>query len=265
MPEGHTLHRHARIQTKELGGKTLRVSSPQGWAAEAAAALDGRALQKIDAHGKHLLYRFGDAQALHVHLGLFGRFRSWKGLAPPPRETTRLRFDAGERGVDLSGATASELIDADAEAKLLARLGPDPLRADADPERAWRALDRRRIPIAAALLDQRLIAGIGNVYRAEILFACGLDPFTPARELTAAQRGELWETTRALMRAGERSGRIVTVPAAEADGPPSKLRGSDRVQVYRRDHCRRCGGPVGQQVVAARTLFWCPAEQVAGS
>ena len=125
MPEGHTLHRHARIQTKELGGKTLRVSSPQGWAAEAAAALDGRALQKIDAHGKHLLYRFGDAQALHVHLGLFGRFRSWKGLAPPPRETTRLRFDAGERGVDLSGATASELIDADAEAKLLARLGPD--------------------------------------------------------------------------------------------------------------------------------------------
>src|SRR5699024_8137463 len=124
------------------------------------------------------------APALHVHLGLFGRFRTWKSTAPEPRSTTRLRFDGGETVVDLSGATASELLTRAAADTLLARLGPDPLRRDADPERAWAAIARRRIGIGAAILDQRVIAGIGNVYRAEILFACGIDPLTPAREIS---------------------------------------------------------------------------------
>lgn len=258
MPEGHTIHRHARLQTKVLEGAPVRVTSPQGRAAEAADALDGRGLERIDAFGKHLLYRFDGAPALHVHLGLFGRFRTFRAPAPPPRNTIRLRFDAGERVIDLSGATASHLMDPAAESLLIGRLGPDPLRAGADPERAWETLRRRRIPISAALLDQSVIAGIGNVYRAEILFACGLDPMLPAKTLKRAEFDEVWETTMAMLKTGERSGRIVTVPATEAGGAPSKLRGRDRVQVYRREHCRRCGTPVRSKEIAARNLFWCP-------
>jgi DNA-formamidopyrimidine glycosylase len=257
MPEGHTIHRHARLQRKALGGREVAVSSPQGWAAEAAAVLDGRRLEAIDAYGKHLLYRFEEAPALHVHLGLFGRFRTWKAPVPDPRHTTRLRMAGGERVVDLSGATASGLMDEADEEALLARLGPDPLRPDADPERAWEALQRRRISVAAALLDQRVIAGIGNVYRAEILFACGIDPMQPAKGLDRGQFDCIWKVTRSLMRAGERSGRIVTVPRAEAGGPREKLSGRERVQVYRRERCRRCGGQVSTAEVAARTLFWC--------
>lgn len=265
MPEGHTIHRHARLQMQELGGRELAVSSPQGWAEDAAAELDGRRLERIDAFGKHLLYRFEGALPLHIHLGLFGRFRTWKGEAPEPRDTTRLRLDGGESVIDLSGATASALISEEDEEKLLARLGPDPLRADVDSEGAWGVMQRRRIGIGAALLDQRVIAGIGNVYRAEILFACGIAPMTPARDLQRADFDCIWETTRMMMRDGERSGRIITVPKEEATGQRSKLRGRDRVQVYRRETCRRCGGPVSSETVAARTMWWCPRDQPARS
>ncbi len=258
MPEGHTIHRYARLHTKALAGETLRVTSPQGWAEEAADAVDGRELELADAYGKHLFYRFDNGASIHVHLGLFGRFRTHKTPVPPPRGAVRLRFHTGDRAVDLSGATASELMSTEAEARLLARLGPDPLRPDADPERAWAALKRRRIPISAAILDQSVIAGIGNVYRAEVLFACGIRPSLPAKSLSRPRFDGVWETTRAMLRAGERSGRIVTVPASEAGGAPSKLTGRDRVQVYKRTHCRRCGTPVRSKEVAARTIWWCP-------
>jgi len=267
VPEGHTIHRHARLQGRDLAGCALSVRSPQGWpaAAEAADALDGLRLDRIDAYGKHLLYRFKGPRTLHVHLGLFGRFRAFDGEPPDPRPTTRLRLRSGEHTVDLSGATASGLLDRAGEQKLLARLGPDPLRADADPGRALAALRRRRSTIAAALLDQRVIAGLGNVYRAELLFACGLDPWLAARDCTEAELSLIWATAVAMLTAGERSGRIITVPAAEAGGPPSRLRGRERHQVYRRERCRRCGTSVRSETVAARTLYWCPRCQSPGA
>lgn len=262
MPEGHTIHRAARIQMRDMGGRALAVSSPQGWASDAAAEVDGRVLERIDAYGKHLLYRFDGSLPLHVHLGLFGRFRRWKEPAPPPRDTTRLRFEGGDKVLDLSGATASELMSEDAEAALLHRLGPDPLRRDADPDRARAALARRRIVVGAALLDQKVIAGIGNVYRAEILFACGIDPLRESRSITDSEFDCIWSETVGMLKRGERSGKIVTVPPEEAGGkPPSRLTGRDRMQVYRREHCRRCGGPVSTATVAGRTLFWCPHDQ----
>jgi endonuclease VIII len=270
VPEGHSIHRYARLHERALAGGPLRITSPQGAesgvaaaveAAAAAAALDGSALLRAEGYGKHLFYRFERELTLHVHLGLFGRFRSHRAPVPPPRGAVRLRMDSGERAVDLAGATASRLIDPEAEEALLARLGPDPLRRDSDPERAWAAVVRRRIPIGALLLDQRVIAGIGNVYRAEILFACRINPMLEANRLRRAKFDELWETTVAQMRVGERSGRIVTVPASEAGGPPSKLRGKERVQVYRREHCRRCGSRVRTAKLAARTMYWCPRCQ----
>ncbi len=241
MPEGHTIHRHARIHTEDLGGQRLAVSSPQGWASDAAEAVDGKLLTGVDAYGKHLLYRFEDELSVHVHLGLFGRFRRFELPGPPTRETTRLRLTGERRGIDLAGAVISQLIDPAEEDELMARLGPDPLRPHSRADRMRSALARRKGPIGAALLDQSVVAGLGNVYRAEILFACGIDPRREARSLSDDEVDAIWKTSKKMLRDGERSGKIVTVPRREAGGPPSKLTGKDRHQVYKREHCRRCG------------------------
>jgi formamidopyrimidine-DNA glycosylase len=246
MPEGHTIHRLARQHAKLLGGRALAASSPQGRAAGAAAAIDGRVLERIDPYGKHLLYRFGDDTTLHVHLGLYGRFTK----VAEPRGTPRLRLQAGDATVQLTGPTACHLIAPPDEDRLLARLGPDPLRRDADPEAAWAALRRRRIPLGAALLDQAVLAGVGNVYRAEALHVRRLDPLRPSRELAREDFDLLWGTITAQLTDGVRRGRIRTDP-----------RRGGRHFVYRRTHCATCGGPVATAEVAARTLYWCPACQ----
>ena len=263
MPEGHTIHRHARIHTEELGGQRLAVSSPQGWASEAAEAVDGKVLARVDAHGKHLLYRFEDDLSVHVHLGLFGKFRRYELPGPPTRDTTRLRFIGEERGMDLAGAVISQLIAPGEEDELLARLGPDPLRRHARADRMRTALSRRKIPVGAALLDQSVIAGLGNIYRAEILFACGIHPHRESRSLSAAEVDAIWATSKRMLAYGEKTGKIVTVPRAEAAGPLAKLTGRDRHQVYKREHCNRCGTAVRSETMAARTIFWCPACQPA--
>lgn len=274
MPEGHTIHRLARRQTADLRGQVVVITSPQadgGSTVRAAAPagrasrmLDGRRLEGIEAYGKHLLHRYEGELTLHVHLGLFGRFvRRPDPDVVPARETCRLRIRGESVAWDLSGAVASKLLEPPEEDALLARLGPDPLRADADPEHFAAALRRRRIPVAAALMDQSVLAGVGNVYRAEALFAVGLDPHLPARDVPPAVVTGLWDVLTVQLREGERAGKIVTVPADEAGGPRSRLRGRDRVQVYRREACRRCGGPVAHEQLAGRTLWWCPACQPA--
>jgi len=241
VPEGHTIHRLARQHGRLLRGRPLEASSPQGRAAETAAVLDGHVLERIDPYGKHLLYRFAGDRTLHVHLGLHGRFARVR----EPRGAPRLRLATPDgTTVQLTGPTACDLMDPSDEARLLARLGPDPLRADADPERARAALRRRRIPLAAALLDQSVLAGVGNVYRAEALHVRRLDPLLPARDLPREEFDLLWGTIAAQLADGVRRGRIRTDPA----------KGGKRF-VYRRARCARCDGPVSTAEVAARTLY----------
>lgn len=278
MPEGHTIHRLARDHVRDLAREPLEVSSPQGRAVEAARALDGRAIRKIDAYGKHLLYRFEDDLTLHVHLGLFGRYRRQHSPPEPPKGEKRLRMIGERWTVDLSGAVACELLEPDDEAKLLARLGPDPLRRDADPERFVAALRKRRIPIGAAIMDQAVIAGIGNVFRAEALHVDGMDPRLPARELGDERAMVLWATMAKMLADGVRERRIVTVRdehdkpvgsgrATKGEGPRAR---ADRVRhatvhVYRRTHCHDCGGPVETYPMAGRTVHACPVCQPEGS
>jgi len=264
MPEGHAIHRHARRQRDLLAGRRLRVTSPQGRFAAGAARLDGRRLQTVDARGKHLLYRWEDAEALHVHLGLFGKFTVHRNDPPPPTEGTRLAMSADGVTVYLAGPTICELLDPDAEDALLARLGPDPLVHGRDSGPFAASLSRRRIPIGAALLDQKVVSGIGNVYRAELLFLCGIHPARPANGLRDEEIVALWDRAVTELRAGARSGRIVTVVPAEVGARyRSEIPKGRRLYVYHRtaEPCRRCGMPVAVTEMANRSIWYCPGCQ----
>lgn len=262
MPEGHTLHRFAQRHGRLLDGRRVGVSSPQGRFAEGAARIDGAVVERTEAYGKHLFHRIDD-HWLHIHLGLFGKFRDGPLPAPEPRGALRLRMTTDEHWIDLRGPTACELLVDDERAALLARLGPDPLRRDADPDAVLARIARSRAPIATLLMDQSVVAGIGNVYRAEILFRHRIDPYSPGRDLDAGVFAMLWADLVTLMRAGVRSGRIVTTDPADREHPGGRVRRGEAHYVYRRTGlpCRRCGTPVATAVIAARNLFWCPACQ----
>lgn len=269
MPEGHTVHRAARLQRRLLRGRPVAADSPQGRFAAGAAVIDGRVLTTVEAWGKHLFYRWSGDAVLHVHLGLFGRFHTSRrdgaeAPLPIPTPGTRLRLVTDHAVLHLAGPTACELVDPPGEEAILTRLGPDPLRRDADPERAWAALRRRTVPIGATLLDQAVVCGIGNVYRAEVLFVTGIAPQRPARAVTRAEFDALWATVSAMLRAGERSGRIVTVQPGEVGaGSLARVPRREAVYVYGRagQPCRRCGTTVLAATMAARTVSWCPRCQ----
>jgi endonuclease-8 len=242
MPEGHTIRRLALEHGDLFGGQRVAVSSPQGRFLD-ATYVDGAELEATDAWGKHLFHEYEGGRIVHVHLGLYGKFTTWLDGAPPPKETVRMRI-AGDRAVvDLIGATVCELLDPTGKQAVLDRLGADPLRPDADPDHAWRALQRRRISIGQALLDQTVVAGVGNVYRAEALKAHGIHPLRPANEITEAEWKALWKTLVKLLRKGVREGRI-----------------SGRT-IYKQDACETCGGPVRRWDLAGRWAYACESCQ----
>ncbi|GAA1860547.1 Fpg/Nei family DNA glycosylase [Pseudonocardia ailaonensis] len=264
MPEGHTLHRMARLQRRRFVGHALQVSSPQGRFATDAELVDGRVLESVEAHGKHLFQTFGPDLVVHVHLGLWGRFPNRRLPADPPRGQVRMRIVGPTHYADLRGPSACELLTEVEVKAILARLGPDPLRRDADPDEAWARISRSRAPLATLLMDQSVIAGVGNVFRAETLFRCGLPPLLPGRDLGRDDWERLWADLRAMMRDGERRGRIETVTEATlgaGDQPDSAC--ASAVYAYRRTGrpCLVCGTPIARESHRARNLFWCPTCQ----
>ncbi len=268
MPEGHTIHRLALDHTKDLGGQTLKVSSPQGRMAQGAELIDGTVLARIDAYGKHLFYRFGDkrperAVTVHVHLGLFGKFTRHKHPAPPPRDTVRMRMESAAVAVDLTGPTDCRVIDPDEEQIIRNRLGPDPIRTDADPEKAWARLSKRKSTIGEALMDQKVMAGVGNVYRAESLFVHSIHPNRAANSIDRYEFDALWSTIVAMLRQGVKDKRIITVQGDELAGfgPRSKVRGKEAVYVYKKDNCLRCDTPIDRWDLAGRWAYACPTCQ----
>ncbi len=272
MPEGHTLHRLATALDDAFAGHPVRVSSPQGRFTESAALLDGRTVEAAESWGKHLWVHFAHDDLVHVHLGLYGRFDVLRDAeaVPAPVGQVRLRLvqaDAhdGPRATasyaDLRGATACELQTREQREALVARLGPDPLRPDADPDLAWHRIKRSRAPIAGLLMDQSVVAGIGNVYRAELLFRHRVDPFRPGTSLRVGRWREMWDDLVALMADGVRTGRIDTVRPehlSDAEREATEPR-RGHSYVYRRagEPCRVCGTRVRTRVLLTRNLYWC--------
>lgn len=183
---------------------------------------------------------------------------------PEPRGAVRLRL-AGEHGVaDLTGPAACELLDAEGLAAVRRRLGPDPLRDDGDIEVFVAGVRRRRRPIGELLMDQSVISGVGNIFRAETLLRCGVSPFRAGDRLSADRVRSLWRDLVPLMEYGVATGFITTVEAADVPDPlPEGDEEAARWYVYHRTArpCLRCGAPVRERTVAGRRLFWCAACQ----
>lgn len=268
MPEGHVIHRLASELELAFAGSPVAVSSPQGRFAEAAAILDGRMLAGAEAYGKHLLIDFGQpGPFIHIHLGLIGKLR-W--VRPGPVEgapTLRLRIENGEHIAELRGPQTCALIEAPDRERLLAGLGPDPLRADADPDRGWRRVHRSGRSIGSLLMDQRVAAGVGNIYRAEVLYRQRIHPDTPGNRLSARAWRRIWDDLVELMPYGVRHGRIDTVrpehsPQAMGRDPRVDRHGGE-VYVYRRAGlpCLVCGREIAVREVENRNLYWCPTCQ----
>jgi endonuclease-8 len=202
----------------------------------------------------------------------------WRYIVP--RSSTRLRIVGPHGLADLTGPNTCEVVDRAGRAAILERLGPDPLREDAEPARFVDRVRRSRTVIGTLLMNQDVIAGVGNIYRAEALFRARLDPFVPGADLSAGIVRGIWEDLVPLMAYGARTGRIVTTEPEDrdvhaqiversrgtrqnGDGEPGIVPREKSFYVYHRQTlpCRICGTVVRSGDLAGRTVFWCPRCQ----
>ena len=198
---------------------------------------------------------------LHVHLGLIGKFRRAKG---DPVGEVRLRLSADDVHWDLRGPMVCRLGGPDLVDEVASKVGPDPLRRDGSVDEFVRRVSRKKVAIGAALLDQAVVAGIGNVYRAEILFMVGLDPRTPANQVDEEDLRLIWKLASQHLRAGVKLNRIVTVDPHDAGYPTLRsLPRDERLYVYKRQGapCRTCGDPIEEFEIAGRKMWECPTCQ----
>ena len=192
---------------------------------------------------------------VHVHFGMSGRFSTHTLPGPPPTATTRLLLvhEPSATVALLSAMTVTHGPLALLAAKA-AQMGPDPLREDADCQRLWASMQRTRKAVGLVLMDQSMVAGIGNIYRAEILYKAGVHPEQPSNTLGRAQFDSIWRHSVELLQRGFASGSILTVdPGEPLDGR--------RRYIYNQAKCGRCSSSVRCWDMAARTAYACESCQ----
>lgn len=269
MPEGDTIHKIAAQLAPRLVGKMLERVTTQGL----ARALAGRTVAAVTAHGKHLVIELDDGAYLRAHLGMYGRWRCYDRAAG---EAALARTSPGRvslavvtaDGVYLwIGARTIEVAPrrAPMRGRAIASLGPDVLGDTFDSRlAASRAAVHGSRTIGDVLLDQRVAAGIGNVYKSEVLFVRGVDPRTPVDRLPADELAAIFTTARELMLDNLGGGPRTTRERLAGDAP-----GDDRYFVYGRSQkpCRRCGTPIEVYAlgVPVRWTWSCPRCQAVGS
>jgi len=265
MPEGNETHRWAQLHAGIFAGKKVHVDSPQGRFPD-AGMLDGHKMVGVMAVGKHLGYDFGriegERRIVHVHMGLYGDFVEGKQPMPEARGALRMRIWDKTDWLELRGPTDCSVWTEAEWTKLLARLGPDPLNGDR-PDRMIERVGKRKTAIGALLMDQSIVSGLGNIFRAELLFRARLSPFRAGSEVPAEALRGIWKDAVKLMPRAMVDRRIVTTEAK--DRPHSKGAALDEEvhYVYRRKGrpCFVCGTAIETQAMAGRNLFWCPVCQ----
>ena len=262
MPEGHEIHRFALRQAAAFAGKKVRVDSPNGGFPD-AGLLDGRKLLEVKALGKHLGYRFGKDLTLHVHLGQYGDF--WEGTQPMPEPKGALRFRMWTRAewLELRGPTDCRIFSDEQWQALEARIGPDPLVEGTDPKAMFVLIQTKKTPIGVLLMDQAVVSGIGNIYRAEFLYRARICPDRPGRELSTVELRGMWKDAVTLMRDGMEDRRMVTTRPKDRPHPRGTALKEEVHYVYRRQGkpCRVCETEIASKPMAGRTVYWCPTCQ----
>jgi endonuclease VIII len=290
VPEGNEIHRWAERHAAAFAGKPVQMDGPQGRFLD-SDMLAGRKLLRVMAVGKHLGYDFGKDRILHIHLGLQGDFKEGSGPLAPVKGALRLRFwnaaairkpavpgeskrhawyssDDGTghiqpeqiAWVELRGPMDCSVYTNARWEILLDRLGPDPLNGD-PPDEAFERIAKSRKPIGILLMEQDIIAGIGNIYRAELLFRARESPFTPGKDVPLSVLKKIWKDALPLMRAGMIDRRIVTTLAKDRPHKAGATRIDEEHYVYRRhgQPCRICGTTIlKREGFAGRNLYWCP-------
>lgn len=261
MPEGHKTHRLANDHSALLSGCEVRVSSPQGRFSSDAEKVDRQVLANVLAAGKHLFYQFENELFVHVHLGRYGAFRLGPVPSPPVRGLVRMRMVSDKATLDLNGPTQCRVIDAGDRKQVLARLGPDPLAGGSAAD-VWKNIASSKQPIGALLLDQAMIAGIGNIFRAEALYEIAMNPETRGCDLDRKSFDRLWRVLVRMLRTGVKHDHIIAVTAKEAGKPLDKLAKHERLRIYGKTTCSRCGSPITVLKLAARKLYACQKCQL---
>lgn len=259
MAEGHSILRWARSLRPLVGQPLVQVDLPKRWA-ERAAGLPGQQLSEVQTHGKHLLLHLSGGLTLHCHAMMYG---SWQFGRPPlklrkPEKNVRLRLcTATHEAVFFNGPVVELLTTGELRThKRLTSLGPDILHPGFDRDQAWERLRRADDrPLGDAVLDQRIVAGIGNIFKSEGLFLAGLDPRATVESLHRTQVERLWDRLIPVMlENARRSGPVVTLHR-------SLRRGGERHWTYRRlgRPCFRCNSMIEmvRQGELRRTTYFC--------
>ena len=253
MPEGHTIHRAALDHHRIMAGQKLMICSPQGRFTEGASRLSGQLCNAVEAFGKHLIYHFNSGDALHVHLGLFGRIRKHKLPLSEPRGAVRVRLVGNTHAIDINGPTICKVLCGDEFVKLTQRLGPDVLRLDANPDLAFKKISNSKTQIGRLIMDQSIMSGIGNIYRSEILWRQSVHPETPGRAVSRQTFDRIWEDAKELLNIGVKHNAIITVEGAR----PSKGRYRERVNIFSKSTCPFCKEPIRRFEISGRRVFVC--------
>ncbi len=256
MPEGHKTHFLARQHTAMLAGQKLKVTSPQGRFADDAKKVSGRILESVTAAGKRLFYEFEGRRIVHVHLGRYGKYRELPSPPPSPVGQVRMRMVGADAAIDLNGPTTCVVIWPDQKAELIAKLGPDPLAGGKKTD-VWKLVSASSKPIGALLLDQEVVAGVGNIFRAEVLFETRTDPTIAGSAMSPQAFDDVWKSLSKMMKVGLKYGKIISVTSKEAGMPLAKVDGKDRFRIYGKTDCPNCGGRIETIEIASRKLYVC--------
>ncbi|WP_166873383.1 Fpg/Nei family DNA glycosylase [Salinibacterium sp. ZJ450] len=217
----------------------------------------------LDAAGEDSLHSIGAPRRTRLRMSEQEKLQPDIETFPPePVGQVRVRLLTEVSCADLRGPTACEVIDALAVAQTIAKLGPDPLVDDPEDaeERFVAAVRKRATPIGQLLMDQSVASGIGNVYRAELLYRARLDPHTPGKKVPEDVARALWQDWAHLLDIGVHTGQMMTMDDLDDDAYRKALaHRDDRHWVYHREGlpCRVCGTNISMELAAGRKLYWC--------
>ena len=266
MPEGDTIHRAAAALDRALAGRTiLRFESvfPRLTRIDVDHPLSGRTIQRVTARGKHLLIWFSGDLVLRTHMRMKGAWHLYRRGErwQRPRHEMRVVISTDVFDAVAFNVPVAEFGTERETERALSVLGPDLLADDFDVAAAARRIaERADAAIADALLDQHAVAGIGNVYKSEALFAARINPFTPVRDLPHEDVERVASIAQKMMQANI-CRNLTGGTTSTARRTTGRMDPSARLWVYGRagQPCRRCGAPIrrSKQGPDARATYWC--------